>query len=120
MMSSLMRAFQLWAHFQLSLMNWWHWQLWWRCNAIQELQTLSNIASSANFESDDDDDEGEEENKMLLSGFRVAQGQGCLLSLKGPVTKMMNAMTLPKRSNNSLCDNFQKSTKQIGDCQRYI
>ena len=27
------------------------------CNAIQELQT--NIASSANFESDDDNDEGQ-------------------------------------------------------------
>ena len=119
-------VFQLWADVQLYLMKWWHWQHWWRCNAIQELQALSDIAFSANFESDDDEEGGRwggkyvNDNEMFLSDFRAPQGQGAqiIISLKGPVTTMMNTTTLPKLSNISLSGNFQKSTKQIG--QKYI
>ena len=63
----LLMVFQLWADVQLYLMKWWHWQHWWRCNAIQELQTLSDIAFSANFESDDDEEGGDEEADMLMT-----------------------------------------------------
>ena len=60
-------VFKLWADVQLYLMKWWHWQHWWRCNAIQELQALSDIAFSANFESDNDEEGGDEEADMLMT-----------------------------------------------------
>ena len=78
----LLMVFQLWADVQLYLMKWWHWQHWWRCNAIQELQILSDIASSAKFETDHDDEEGE----MLMTNKSLLD----LKLQKGMVTKIMN------------------------------
>ena len=66
----------------------WHGQRQWRCNAIQELQTLSDIASSANFETDDDDDAVEEE--MLMKNKSLVRFRGAQCQAKGIVRKMMN------------------------------